>query len=439
MLARIKNFASLLFIASLSVFSAVPAVFAAGRIPLEQPLSERLGIVHVDGAYHFTSQPFLIEGAKQVRATGTRVIKLWLSPKKYTPNSSWPAAPNLIDVIQTPYFQEVFNMDFAAYILEAHWNTADHAGWMDGMDQSEMTEVENNYFLAANWLLATFKNTGKIFILQNWETENYVLPTMRAHMGNLSQQAVQVGTEGFLDYLKARHRGVERAQRENHGSSAKVCSAVETVWISSNPGEFRIIDNLDRVHADIISYSSWECGSSALLLSENLNALKKKLNGRPFYVGELFLTEDNYTTSPAAHLPSVIAHIDTALEAGAGYVLLWQLYDNEGGGLGLIRKDGSKMPLYQVLQEIMPLTSVPKDLFINKEFFTKLGKVSAWLGNDVKRGYARGAVIHLKSDFKPEKKLGFTIHKNGATVSSANKGDTVSIWLADPVPDIIIK
>ncbi|MDR0652620.1 MAG: hypothetical protein LBG12_04865 [Synergistaceae bacterium] len=76
-------------------------------------------------------------------------------------------------------------MDFDTYVLQAHWNTQDHAGWLDGIDERERAEIEQNYYDAA------------------------------------------------------------------------VFSAVEVVHIST-PSAFRLVDHMNRVKSDYVSYSMYE-------------------------------------------------------------------------------------------------------------------------------------------------------------------------------------
>src|SRR3954469_8888378 len=83
-------------------------VFAQGGA---RPVADRLGVVHVDGKYHLTNKDFLNEGAEQIQALGSRVIKVWFvqNPQKYYPfNSRWPAVNSLIELAQTPYYRELF-------------------------------------------------------------------------------------------------------------------------------------------------------------------------------------------------------------------------------------------------------------------------------------------------------------------------------------------
>src|SRR5580693_109601 len=62
-----------LALALLAAWTAVAAPAAA-----QQDVRDVLGVTHVAGRYNFTGEDFLGEGADQLLALGTRVIKVWL-------------------------------------------------------------------------------------------------------------------------------------------------------------------------------------------------------------------------------------------------------------------------------------------------------------------------------------------------------------------------
>jgi hypothetical protein len=289
-------------------FAALATVFlaTASQAAPVKTLGDRIGAAHAAGNYYFTSKPFLIEGAEAIRAMGSKVIKVFLDPSKYPYNSQWANCPNLVDVLSTQYFKDIFSMDFEKYVLQAHWNTADKSDWIDGVDLQEKEEIEKNYYDAAKYLLSAYSGTSKKFFLEHWEADWFVngTPPEFNRLKHLSESQKQIAYRGFLDYLAARHRGVEKAKKEITNSSAKVFSAVEIACISKYPEIFRLIDHMDEVKADYISYSMYECGTSIPLLFDNIRALKSKLNGRPFYIGETMRPEKEYAAYPNLHAPS---------------------------------------------------------------------------------------------------------------------------------------
>jgi hypothetical protein len=70
-----------------------------------------LGTTLVEGQYHLTSAPALLEGADQMLALGTRVGKFWFEPHRaardYPWHSRWPAMRTLAELAASPYWQAV--------------------------------------------------------------------------------------------------------------------------------------------------------------------------------------------------------------------------------------------------------------------------------------------------------------------------------------------
>src|SRR6185437_14666796 len=122
-----------------SLIAALLSGEAMGRDAITpRDLSNVFGVAHVDGKYYLTSEDFLDEGADKVLATGSKVIKLYLTPKRYQWNSEWPRGiHSLAEIAETPYFRSVFSKPFTTYILTAYsFGRSDHY-WIRGMTYEE--------------------------------------------------------------------------------------------------------------------------------------------------------------------------------------------------------------------------------------------------------------------------------------------------------------
>jgi len=397
-----------------------------------------------------------LEGAKAIKTLGSNVIKVFLWPDKYVFNNGidWPksrqAAPNLIDMLKIPDFERLFNMDFNTFVIQTGADTLDSHFWADNLPSAKWKNQKKtyvqNYYNAARYLLQKYGNKNKEFVFEQWEADLYYHDIMEDIIKKNPSINIKEVQKRFLEYLAARHEGVQKACKEFPNSRANVYSAVELIWISgyrADKANFKLIDRLDKVKADYISYSIGDdCGFDKNKLEANLAILKSKLNGRPFYIGEVQVPEDQAKELQKEY---VLNLIDCALQAGAEYAIIWQIYNNEPQHqFGLIRKDGSKTPLYNTLKEILPKMQIPKeDLYYvipTHVFFEALGKVEKWLPEDAV-SIARGAFISvLKKDFIPPK--GWIIHSNrcpnnpGDTI--AYKGESVSIWIPDSMPGFSI-
>jgi len=135
-----------------------------------QELSNVLGVCHVDGKYSLTHDDFLDEGADQVLATGSKVIKIYLAPVRYPWNSAWPKdIKDLRELAQTPYYQSVFSKPFTTYIITAYSIGLGDNYWTTAITDAQRAEETRQFHDLTEYLLTTYKGTGKTFVLQQWE------------------------------------------------------------------------------------------------------------------------------------------------------------------------------------------------------------------------------------------------------------------------------
>src|SRR4051794_15991737 len=183
-----------------TVLLAFPAMTYARNV------ADVLGASHVAGTYPLTAQDYLNEGASKLQQLGSRVIKVWLThnPRNEYPFNSpnWPAAgSSLTTVAQTTYFRSLFQKSFSTFILLL--DTKCGIDVRDGLSATEESCEYSEVYNLSRYLLQTYQNTGKTFVLQNWELDNKML-------GNYSTTSVT----GAKAFLSARQRAVNTARNE---------------------------------------------------------------------------------------------------------------------------------------------------------------------------------------------------------------------------------
>src|ERR1700712_4265263 len=150
----------------------LPAVSPAGAVDAR----DVLGVAHAAGRYNFTSEDYLNEGADRVLELGSRVIKIFLVPTNiqelYSFNSDWSPLPlSLVELAQRPYVQELFAKPFSTFILE----TTPVSGvpqFLDGLTPGEAAAERDQMYQLTKYLLTTYADSGKTFIIQNWEGDH---------------------------------------------------------------------------------------------------------------------------------------------------------------------------------------------------------------------------------------------------------------------------
>src|SRR5436305_642550 len=171
-----------------------------------------LGVAHAAGRYNFTSGDFLNEGGDRILELGSRVIKVFFVPRfiddNYSFNSNWSPTPvDVVDLAQRPYFQELFAKQFSTYLLVVEPVTGSPQ-FLDGLSADEAAAENDQMYRLAKYLLTTYANTGKTFILQNWEGDHLLRMGLTA-----SDAPVAVRVQGMIDWWNARQAGVLKARQ----------------------------------------------------------------------------------------------------------------------------------------------------------------------------------------------------------------------------------
>lgn len=322
-----------------------------------------LGSTHAAGKYNFTGEDYLNEGANQLLALGTRVIKVWLpydGENFYPFNADWDdPSKEVYETLQRPYYQALFDKPFKTYILEVVANLEVY--FLDGMDPEEVQLERDQAYKIARYLLMTYAGSGKTFVLQNWEGDHM----LRAGMPEEGAPD-PVRIQGLIDFFNARQDGVDQARNEVGQRGVEVHHAIEVNHLGrAMKGQVTATNNVvPFTRADLYSYSSWDIGFDKKKLVKALDYLAAKApNSRAFgakniYLGEFGVAKDHLKRGQTQR--GVIKGLtEAALGWGVRWALYWQLYCNEPvrtlrgrpknrdmRGFWLIRPDGTKTPMW---------------------------------------------------------------------------------------------
>ena len=327
-------------------------------------LRDIIGVTHVDGKYHLTDEDFLNEGADQILALGSRVIKVWLhKPQQSYPfNSQWPEMNTLVEIAKSPYFRELFDKPITTYILMCFSMGADAGYWRKDFTNDQKLQEQKQFYDLAKYLLTTYKGTGKTFILQHWEGDWLI-------RGNYNGKAdpTPEAISSMIEWLNTRQSGVDQARREVGSNGVRVYHAAEVNRVVDSMKEDKpnmVNKVLPHTRLDLVSYSAWDAVTAHFedpqVFREALDFIAAHMPDSPdfgdrnVYVGEFGMPENQYTL---AQIQTAIPNaVKTALDWGCPYIVYWQLYCNELAdrkqslgdgnkavrGFWLIRPDGSK-------------------------------------------------------------------------------------------------
>jgi hypothetical protein len=302
----------------------------AATAPAPLPV-DVVGVAHVAGKYHLTDADFLNEGADVLHEMGCRVIKVWLADvaAKYPFNSTWPVMRSLVDVARSAYFRKLFDHPFDTFVLEALWGRTDDY-WRGGMSPAQVDAERNGMRDLAAHLIETYRDTGKTFVLQNWEGD------WALRGGSPTTDPSPGAVRGMIDWLNARQDGVDIARDRAKGvAGVTVLHAAEVNLVEramrADGGVTVTNDVLPHTRCDLYSYSAYDVPThEPARFRAALDYLASKAPGgkSKIYVGEYGAPENEVGGSDEQGR-RVRSATQTALDWGARYAIYWQLYCNE--------------------------------------------------------------------------------------------------------------
>lgn len=371
-----------------------PTVFTVDNT--SSPMNQRVGITHWGGRYmpDLGDRNSLILGAEKILATGTKVLKISCAKNAYPLDDfSSLQAKECADFLKYAPYKSVFEMDFETFFINI--TEVDRAVWKDGMSEQEKNKVKQEFYNATKYLLETYEGSGKTFILQNWETDNYVL------------QSSTGGDEAYLfrkyaEYFNARQDGINQARKDFQMQPSKkvfVFGALEINRLSLSYSGAKALDyTVPYTYADLYAYSSYEYKDKGVVSSKTdvknalINALSRyeeklpdpKFYPQPCYFGQkrLAITEFGYPDKADGYGGSwqktVAEGTVLSMREKVQYAVYWQLCcnevigsavnatknlgasalrqyaftENDFNGFYLLKPNGDKVPTYDYLEEL---------------------------------------------------------------------------------------
>ena len=372
-----KKIISLLLAAALAVLLAGGALCAcAGNNPPPQdtgnpPEKEETAITSFDNSQNALSQKIgvtcwgslympslgaeensLLRGAEYVRETGSRVIKLAcgdLSAQYSLDDWEGVSFERSVDVFRHEVFVRLFSMDFDTFFISVPERKA--IRYADGVSKEEAAYVEEEFYLMTKYLLETYRGSGKIFILQNWETDNAIGYSLTDTEDDIFLM------RSYADYYNARQDGINRARDEFVMSEEKnvyVFGAIEINKLDASYTRYKAVDYIvPYTYCDLYTYSSYEykdkgkvtsAAAVCARLTEARHYSESKLPPaenypQPVYFGDkrLAVTEFGYPDRADGYggqWQKMVAegHLMAMEKLPLQYVVYWQLCCNEPTG-----------------------------------------------------------------------------------------------------------
>ena len=369
------------------------------------PFNYVLGTQTFAPKYQFTDDTRLVETAKQIKAMGSNTIKLLvgsgaINDYKLPPNPEINSFTSLLD--KEPSYRQVLRMPFDYYLFWVHSSPIENSkwggyyGWSQGYSEQERYDEYQQIYDLTCYLLTEFNNTGKTFMLGNWEGDWLLMEEPYRPDKQIAPAAIS----GMIQRMNNRQLAVDNARKDTIYHNVAVYHYVEVrlvhrsrteeleKFVDRNKVEILMddyksglksitTDVLPYTNVDYVSYSSYDSlfryqnlplserkEKVARYLTDGLDWIdshlppKDNISGKRVFIGEYGfpVNKDHLTPQAQDELSRVV--MKTALQWGCPFALYWQMYENEseeGGsnasGYWLIDPDGNQQPVYHTLKD----------------------------------------------------------------------------------------
>jgi len=329
-----------------------------------------LGTNAIGGKYKFTTDSKILEQAKQIRAMGSNVLKISLgpnSPKSYELEIPAKVKTTLELFKASPEYRKVFDMDFKYIFAWVHSLTG--IEWKKGITTEQEKILYDEMFEFASYLLNEYNQSGKTFLIGNWEGDWLLHPNY-----NRNFIPTQEHIDNMTKWFQIRQRAIDDAKKQSTAKNVELYYYIEVnLVLKGLKGEPCIaLSILPNVNVDLVSYSSYEAiknnrnyAQKKEQLAQVFDYLEKQLKpkpGLPFsrrvYIGEYgYHAKASQQESFKKQYEETKEIMRISLELNLPFALHWQMYNNEyepngeSKQMSLINEEGKKMPLYHLHQK----------------------------------------------------------------------------------------
>lgn len=310
----------------------------------------KYGCAHVLGLYNVPDDGNQFQnGCDAIAALGVATLKVYLTKDyllNYPLQTSWSGTPtNLTELAQTTQFTTQLNAGWDTIIFTAFtFANGTTNWWRTGPTNAQLAAEYTEIYNLAVHLLTTYNDSGKTFILQNWEGD-------WAFMDSFTPTTFveRKMVDYYVAFVARRQKAVSDARQAVAYSNVTVLNAVEVNRVldaKTYPHRRRIITDLaGRIRPDIVSFSAYEAtdslegwGSQAAFdalcesnLTQAVTLIRNAFPDSKLMIGEFGYPENQIVAEfPSLNVGSMIQTVATvASNLGVDYLIYWQVFDNE--------------------------------------------------------------------------------------------------------------
>jgi hypothetical protein len=357
-----NKFSFILFFSSLFIFGqTIPEYDKKSDL---EDYNFVLGTQGIGGYYKFTDESALIEQAKHIRAMGSNILKISLGKKSQKvyglPIKKVKSTKELF--LSNKDYKIVFDMDFKFIFTWVHSLT--QIQWKKGINKKEEQILYNEMYEFVSYLLKEYNNSGKTFMIGNWEGDWLLHPEY-----NRKITPPKKDVKNMTKWFQIRQKAIDDAKKKTKHKNVQIYHYIElNLALKGMNGDVCIAEDiLPKVDVDLVSYSSYEAikkrnfEEKTKTLTAIFNYLEKQLKPKkdiPF-TRRVFIGEYGYQANINNPQSFVKQHNQTkeimqiALALNLPFALHWEMYNNEyhkktgqSKEMSLINEQGMKTSLY---------------------------------------------------------------------------------------------
>ena len=357
-----KKFSFILFFSSLFIFGqTIPEYDKKSDL---EDYNFVLGTQGIGGYYKFTDESALIEQAKHIRAMGSNILKISLGKKSQKvyglPIKKVKSTKELF--LSNKDYKIVFDIDFKFIFTWVHSLT--QIQWKKGINKKEEQILYNEMYEFVSYLLKEYNNSGKTFMIGNWEGDWLLHPEY-----NRKITPPKKDVKNMTKWFQIRQKAIDDAKKKTKHKNVQIYHYIElNLALKGMNGDVCIAEDiLPKVDVDLVSYSSYEAikkrnfEEKTKTLTAIFNYLEKQLKPKkdiPF-TRRVFIGEYGYQANINNPQSFVKQHNQTkeimqiALALNLPFALHWEMYNNEyhkktgqSKEMSLINEQGMKTSLY---------------------------------------------------------------------------------------------
>lgn len=321
-------------------------------------------------------QPSQIVASRIMMDLGSDILKLAMGDKQLTRQGYDPAGYDTLDkAAKHPVYRQILDMPYRVMFFWAHGGTDKLHG--KPMTPEQKSALYKEFFEFTKYLLTTYNDTGKTFMIGNWEGDWMAGGKEVGHDNSLTDPKIKAYTE----WLNTRTKAIDDAKAQTPHKNVNVYSYLEINHVNRarTKGIKRLVNAvLPYSQVDYVSISSYEMQGMAVWgqpktearLREKVftnlkyvedNLPPRDIPGKRVFIGEIGFNLQNVKGKNTA-MADAVAQKEQArlalisakvnLEWGTPFWLWWAVHDTAGNEFGVVnQKTGEKRTLHTELKK----------------------------------------------------------------------------------------